>query len=288
MGGDPFVNGIYGTEFNPFTNNDTSAVTMNDLLNYYYPSNLQTSGLGDVELGLKFLLLGNPAWSESGNYSLYTGLSVLLGSADRLHTYSYSNGIPVAQSHFTTLPLGNGVSRYNISLFGELYKTIFHRHVNINWLIRSGFYNQTRVNSPISFVNFNTFNPDSIAASIGLKHTIKKGNELFAMAQGKLELIPDWVSVSGGASMYLKGRDAFYSNDTDWDEWMSYREDNYDTRITSIKQFAEITFHNVNPLKRIGPIPFEIRGGYSMPLLSRNTFSEFSAWIQLVVYAQAW
>ena len=288
MGGDPFVNGIYGTEFNPFTNNDTSAVTMNDLLNYYYPSNLQTSGLGDVELGLKFLLLGNPAWSESGSYSLYTGLSVLLGSADRLHTYSYSNGIPLAQSHFTTLPLGNGVSRYNISLFGELYKTILHRHVNINWLIRSGFYNQTRVNSPISFVNFNTFNPDSIAASIGLKHTIKKGNELFAMAQGKLELIPDWVSVSGGASMYLKGRDAFYSNDTDWDEWMSYREDNYDTRITSIKQFAEITFHNVNPLKRIGPIPFEIRGGYSMPLLSRNTFSEFSAWIQLVVYAQAW
>mgnify|MGYP000336050279 FL=1 len=120
MGGDPFVNGIYGTEFNPFTNNDTSAVTMNDLLNYYYPSNLQTSGLGDVELGLKFLLLGNPAWSESGSYSLYTGLSVLLGSADRLHTYSYSNGIPLAQSHFTTLPLGNGVSRYNISLFGEL------------------------------------------------------------------------------------------------------------------------------------------------------------------------
>jgi len=58
--------------------------------------------------------------------------------------------------------------------------------------------------------------------------------------------------------------------------------------IRSIKQFAEITFHNVNPLKRIGPIPFEIRGGYSVPLLSRNTFSEFSAWIQLVVYAQAW
>lgn len=288
MGGDPFVNGIYGSEFNPFTTNDTTSVTMDDLLDYYYPSNRTASGLGDVELGLKILLLGNPAWSESGNFSLYTGLSVLLGSADRLHTYSYSSGIPVVQSHFKTLPLGDGVSRYNISLFGELFKTILRRQVNINWLVRSGFYSQTRVNSPISFVNFNTFNPDSIAVSIGVKHTIKKGNEVFAMAQGKLELIPDWVSVSGGASMYVKGRDTFYSNDPVWDKWMSYREDNYDTKKTVVRQFAEVAFHNVNPLKRIGPIPFELRGGVSIPIVTRNSYSNFSAWIQLVVYAQAW
>jgi len=288
MNGDPFVNGIYGSEFNPFTTNDTTSVSMDDLLNYYYPSNLKTSGLGNVELGLKFLLLGNPAWSESGNFSLYTGLSVLLGSADRLHEYTYSSAIPAAQSHFKTLPLGDGVSRYTISFFGELFKTILRRQVNINWLVRSGIYSQTRVNSSISFVNFNTFNPDSIAALIGVKHTIKKGNELFAMAQGKLELIPDWLTVSGGASFYIKGRDAFYSNNEDWDKWMSYRKDYYDSKKTVVKQFAEIAFHNVNPLKRIGPIPFEIRGGYSVPLLSRNTFSEFSTWIHLVVYAQAW
>ena len=108
------------------------------------------------------------------------------------------------------------------------------------------------------------------------------------MAQGKLELIPDWISVSGGASFYIKDRDTFYSKDPMWDEWMSYREDEYDTRVTAMRQFAEVSFHNVHPLKRIGPIPFEVRGGYSVPLLSRNTFSEFSAWLQLVVYAQAW
>ena len=288
MGGDPFVSGIYGAEYNPFSTKDTSAVTIDNLLNYYYPSKSTTSGLGDVELGLKFLLFGNPAWSESGNFSIYTGLSVLLGSADRLHTYSYSSGIPAAQSHFKTLPLGDGVSRYNISLFGELFKTILRRQVNINWLVRTGFYSQTRVNTPISFVNFKTLNPDSIAATIGVKHTINKGNELFAMAQGKLELIPDWVSVSGGASMYVKGRDTFFSNDPVWDKWMSYRKDNYDTRKTVVRQFAEVAFHNVNPLKRIGPIPFELRGGVSIPIVTRNSFSDFSAWIQLVVYAQAW
>ena len=69
---------------------------------------------------------------------------------------------------------------------------------------------------------------------------------------------------------------------------MSYREDEYDTRVTAMRQFAEVALHNVNPLKRIGPIPFELRGGASIPLLTRNTFRNFSAWIQLVVYAQTW
>ncbi len=288
MGGDPFTNGIYGSEYNPFTSNDTTAVTKQELLDYYYPSMRTASGLGNVELGIKFLLYGNPAWSEAGNFSIYSGISVLLATADRLHTYKYSSGNPKSQSHFSTLPLGDGVSKFTISLFGELYRTILNRSVNINWLVKAGLNGQTQLNTPISFVNYSTFNPDSIANIIGIKHTIEKGNDLFAMAQGKFELIPDWVSVSGGASFYIKGRDTFYSKDPVWDEWMSNRKNEYDTRVTAMRQFAEVALHNVNPLKRIGPIPFEVRGGYSVPLLSRNTFSEFGAWIQLVVYAQAW
>lgn len=288
LGGDAFENGIYGTEYNPFANDDTSSVTMDELLNYYYPGKRTTSGLGDVELGMNILLFGNPAWSEGGNYSVYTGLSVLLPSADRLHKYVLSSGIPKSQSHFTSLPLGDGAARFNISLFGELYKTIFRRHININWKVRTGIHSRTRVNTPITFASSNTFNPDSIATSIGQEYTFIKGNELYARILGRLELIPDWISVSGGASIYLKGRDEFISNSKAWDSWMRYREDEYDTRQTAIRQFAEVTLYNVNPLKRIGPIPFEIRGGASIPILSRNTFSNYSAWIQLVVYAQAW
>ncbi|HDY75712.1 MAG TPA: hypothetical protein ENH49_04235 [Candidatus Marinimicrobia bacterium] len=237
---------------------------------------------------MNILLFGNPAWSEGGNYSVYTGLSVLLPSADRLHKYVLSSGIPKSQSHFTSLPLGDGAARFNISLFGELYKTIFRRHININWKVRTGIHSRTRVNTPITFASSNTFNPDSIATSIGQEYTFIKGNELYARILGRLELIPDWISVSGGASIYLKGRDEFISNSKAWDSWMRYREDEYDTRQTAIRQFAEVTLYNVNPLKRIGPIPFEIRGGASIPILSRNTFSNYSAWIQLVVYAQAW
>ncbi len=53
MGGDPFTNGIYGSEYNPFTSNDTTAVTKQELLDYYYPSMRTASGLGNVELGIK-------------------------------------------------------------------------------------------------------------------------------------------------------------------------------------------------------------------------------------------
>ncbi len=288
LGGDPFENGISGAEYNPFANDDTSSVTMDKFLNYYYPDKRTSSGLGNVELGMNILLFGNPAWSERGNYSVYTGLSVLLPSADRLHKYVLSSGIPKSQSHFTTLPLGDGAARFNISLFGELYKTILRRNININWQVRAGMHGQTRVYTPISFAYFNTFNPDSIATSTGLEYTFKKGNELYANILGRLELIPDWISVSGGASFYLKGRDEFISNNKAWDSWMRYRKNDYDTRQTSIRQYAEVTLYNVNPLKRIGPVPFELRGGASIPLFSRNTFSDFSTWIQLVVYAQAW
>jgi len=286
--GDPFENGISGTEYNPFAVDDTSSITMDELLDYYYPEKRITSGLGNVELGVNILLFGNPAWSESGNYSVYTGLSVLLPSADRLRKYVLSDGIPKSQSHFTKLAVGDGVTRFNVSFFGELYKTILRRNININWQVRAGIHGQTRVYTPISFASLSTFNPDSIATSLGIDYTYKKGNDLFLNIIGRLELIPDWISVSGGASVYLKGRDEFISKDKEWDSWMRYRENEYDTGQTAIRQFAEVTLYNVNPLTRIGSIPFEVRGGASIPLFTRNTFSDYSAWIQLVVYAQAW
>ncbi|MFQ6676841.1 MAG: hypothetical protein ACE5D0_00855 [Fidelibacterota bacterium] len=288
LGGEPIENGIKGMQYNPFAQNDTSSTTINEILDYYSPGQRTTSGLGDVELGMNILLFGNPAWSESGMYSIYTGLSILLPSADRLHRYKMSSGIPASQSHFTTLPLGDGVTRFNISLFGELYRTILNRHVNINWKVQAGIHSQTRLNTPIFFGKLDTFNPDSIATILGADYTFKKGNEISANIVGRFELVPDWISVSGGASLYLKGRDEFISHNSDWDSWMRYRKNDYDTRQTAIRQFAEVTLNNMNPLKRIGPIPFEIRGGASIPILSRNTFSNYSAWIQLVVYAQAW
>jgi len=216
LGGEPIENGIRGKDYNPFAETDTSSITIDEILNYFSPAKRSTSGLGDVELGMNILLFGKPAWSERGNYSIYTGLSVLLPSADRLHKYKMSSGIPASQSHFTTLPLGDGVTRFNISLFGELYKTIINRHVNINWKVRAGVHGQTRINTPIFFGNLTTFDPDSIATMLGADFTFKKGNELSASVVGRLELIPDWISVSGGASLYAKGRDEFISKESDW------------------------------------------------------------------------
>jgi len=286
--GQPENAGFFGSGFNPFASDDSTGVTMKQLLDYYYPTSQIASGLGNAELGLKVLLFGKPAWTEAGNASLYLGISALFASADRIHEYRYGNSVAQEQSHFSSLPLGDGVSKYSVSLFGELYRSILNRNININWMAKIGVNNSTRLNTPISFFNQSTLNPDSIAAKVGVKYNIDKGNELFAMAQGKMELIPDRVSVSGGASFFIKGRDTFYSNDPDWNEWMRYSDDIHDTRVTAIRQFAEVALQNIHPLKRIGPVPFEIRGGYSIPVFTRNTYNDLSAWIQLVVYTQAW
>jgi len=288
LGGDPYNHRFYGSEFNPFTQQDTSSVTIDELLSYYYPERRTTSGLGDVELGLNILLFGNPAWSESGNFSIYTGLFFVMPSAYRLEKYKMSNGIPVNQAHFLQLPLGEGVSQLNFSLFGELYQTLFRRQIIINWMVKGGFHGQKRLNTPIRFVYFNTFNPDTIATLLGQDFTFRKGNEFYGNILGQLELIPDRISISGGSSVYLKGRDTYISKNKDWDRWMEYRKGEYDTRRSAVIQHAEVTLHNVNPLKRIGPIPFELVGGVSIPVLSRNTYRDFSAWLQWIVYAQAW
>ena len=46
-------------------------VPMDQLLSHYYPKSKTNSGLGNVGLGMNFLLLGNPAWRGGKNkYSL--------------------------------------------------------------------------------------------------------------------------------------------------------------------------------------------------------------------------
>lgn len=288
MKGDPFQNGFFDSSIDLFTSHDTLGVTFEQLLDYYNPEKKTNSGIGDVELGLKTLLFGKPSWSEKGVASLYGGVSALLATADRRHEYSFSAGTAKKQAHFTSMPLGDGASKINLSLFGELYKTILRRNFIFHWLIKGGVYGNTRINTPISFIQFDSFNPDSIASTVGTKISFQKGNELWINAEGYLELIPDWVSVSGGFGMLMKGRDRYYSNDTSWNQLMRYRKNDFDTRVTMMQQYARIGLHNVHPLKRIGPIPFELTGGYSFPFYTRNAYQNLTAWIQIDVYAQSW
>jgi hypothetical protein len=292
-GSDPISQGIYGSTFNPFAENDTTAITIDSLLQYYYPDYNPSSGVGDVSLGFNFLIWGRPAWSGVRGSSLFGGIQLRLPSAPRLIAYNPekldNRGRP---KQFSYLPLGEGLTRWSFSLFGEFYRTYLGRLIDITYLVQFSYYSQERVNTPISFLGMNQFHPDSIAQAIGLEYHYRKGNELWGQLTGKVELIPDRLSITAGASLFLSGRDRVYSKDSQWDAWQVRRirgdRTVHDTRKYQLGQEVKITFHNVNALKKFGPIPFEIDIGAKWSIFTRHTFNTRVLWVGLTSYFQAW
>ena len=148
---------------------------------------------------MNILLYGFPSWSGKEPFSVYAGVGLRLPSAKRLGPYRASvkdkTGRP---SQFNELPIGNGLSRYSLSLFGEFFKYFNERLVNITWRIERANYSREMVNTPVSFLWGAETNPDSIIAMIGKTYLRQLGDELLLSATGKLELWPDRVSITGG------------------------------------------------------------------------------------------
>ncbi len=61
LGTDPLGTSIVGAQFNPFSASNTDTTNVDSLMKYYHPDRT-ASGLGDVDLGLNFQLLGSPVW----------------------------------------------------------------------------------------------------------------------------------------------------------------------------------------------------------------------------------
>ena len=272
---------------------DSSVTNLDSLMEFYYP-NKSSSGLGDATLGMNILLYGFPSWSGKEPFSVYAGVGLRLPSAKRLGPYRASvkdtTGRP---SQFNELPIGNGLARYSLSLFGEFFKYFNERLVNISWRIERAKYSREVVNTPVSFLWVEETNPDSIIAMIGKTYLRQLGDELLLSATGKLELWPDRVSITGGINSIKTQKDFVFSNDPSWDSWMVSRQHSngktvHDTRKTQIRQFVLVTLHNVHPTKSIGPVQFDIEFGASFPYFTRHTYSFASAWLGMQAYFQAW
>ena len=271
---------------------DSPENTLDSLMEFYYP-NKSSSGLGDATLGMNILLYGFPSWTGKEPFSVYAGVGLRLPSAKRLGPYRASvkdtTGRP---SQFNELPIGNGLARYSLSLFGEFFKYFNERLVNITWRIERAQYSREMVNTPVSFLWGIETNPDSIIAMIGKTYLRQLGDELLLSATGKLELWPDRVSITGGINSIRTQKDFVNSNDLDWDSWMVSRQRNgktvHDTRKTQIRQYVLVTLHNVHPTKSIGPVQFDIEFGASFPYFTRHTYSFASAWLGMQAYFQAW
>jgi hypothetical protein len=272
------------------TAGDTSTATLDSLLGYFYPTRAVTSGLGDISLGFHYLLMGKPAWSQQGNFSVYTGFQMTMPFGKRLIAYDKNavdkNGLP---KQFSQLPLGTGLTEWQLRLFGEFYTIIYERLINVNWGIRLSRFSREMVNPPITFLWTSETDPDSIAASIGETVLFQDGNRAWGEIDGKLELWPNRFFISVGMSWEIRGRAHYFSENHSWNQWMSHRK-NYDTRSFISRQQVRLTLMNADPLKKIGPLPFELEIGLSwyVPFLTYQAFGYRTLWLTWSSYFQGW
>lgn len=270
---------------------DSLIVPMDQLLSHYYPKSKTNSGLGNVALGMNFLLLGNPAWRGGKNkYSLYGGIDITFPFGERLKKYHAkdvdSEGIP---NQYKQLPIGNGLTRWRIKAFGELYRKLWGRLINVNWLVNLSSFNRDIINPPISFLWIQETSADSISRAIGDAVLYEQGKQIYGSIQGQMEIWPQRMFFSVGMDWMFTGRDQYFSSSDTWDKWMVSRK-NFDSRKNVATQFLKFNFLNVDSFKQFGPIPFELEVGvrWFVPFLTYQTFGYTSSWIRISSYFQAW
>lgn len=265
--------------------------SLDSIMTFYFPKTKSNSGLGNVMIGMKTLLIGNPVWREGkGKYSIYGGLDVTFPFGERLVKY-YPKEIDVygVPHQFKQLPISNGLLKWRGTLFGELYRYISRRLININWSINGAKFSREKINPPLSFLWTENTNIDSISSSIGNDVLHESGFEISGSIQGQLEVIPQKLFTSAGIHLVLSGKDIYFSRDKKWDSWMASRK-NFDTQRTAISQYIKINMLNLDPFKQIGPIPFEMELGvrWFLPYLTYHTYGYTSMWVQISSYFQAW
>jgi hypothetical protein len=270
---------------------DSNTLIIENLMQYYFPKNKSNAGLGNVTIGMKTLFIGNPVWRGGKNkYSIYGGLEATFPFGQSLRKYYPNdvddNGIP---NQFKELPISNGLTEWRGNLFGEFYRRIKGRLININWLFSLSSFNREIINPSYSFLWIEETGMDSISKAIGNSVLFEQGKQIYLSIQGQLELLPNRIFFSSGMDWMLSGRDQYFSNSKEWNSWMS-SNNNYDTKKGLSTQFIRLNFLNMDPFNQVGPIPFELELGASWYLsyLTYHTYGYTSSWIKISSYFQAW
>lgn len=274
---------------------DTTGSSPDSLIRFYHPSPRSNSGLSDVSLGLQFLIFGSPTWSEKGMISIYGGMSVTLPSAERLGPFdSASTDSEGTPDQFNKLPIGHGLAEYTASISGEFYRKVFGRMATLRWVTNYSFFGQEQVNTPLSFVGFDESDPDSLVALIGQKHLYKHGAAFTGSFSGRFEILPELIFFEAGMDWKFTGRDSYQSNSGTWDDWMELRRVQgktvHSSKRAMLRQFLTLQYQNIDPIKKIGPLPFEIEMGlvFPVPFLVRNDFNLTAVWLGFTSYVQLW
>ena len=283
-GKNPLENGIFLSEFNPTTQSDS--VTIMDLLDYYYPDVTSAVGIGDMSMGVSFLIYGEAPWQKEGR-AIYASASMLIPMGKRMEIYSTNKDAENRHKQFYQMTVGSGVTKYQLGL-GLDYFLEGNTKMRCFGKLGLQISLSEKLPTPIRLFGMGHTHPDSNLISLGTEYKYKSGNAvLFSTGLETFHDAKKRMSTQIKYSHYYKGKDQFSSIDSYWNQWMQAHED-YDTKQMIGQVEMSLMFHNHRPRRQIGPIPFNVSLFFNFPLFVKHTWKGYSTGINFTTYIQYW
>ncbi len=288
-GEDPIETGIYGQEYNPYHVSDTVGISLDDLLDFYYPENRSASGLGDVTIGASFRILGRPSWEiKEEGMELFGTISLVIPLGSIIGKYEPGSTIFGEKlSQANQMSIGKGVNTWMFMVSGSNYTTRFNRRNITTYSVKVGLSQKTSLPTPMSFLSTPLMHHDSIPGFLGDTYLYKRGLSIGGSINMQYEVLREMLEVLAGGDFYYKGRDYFWSKSEEWDRWMRHHN-GFDTQQSSLVLLLGIRFTNLHPLRKKLPGLFELNVVGYAPIFTRNHYRLTGARVTLTTYVQGW
>ena len=284
---DPINNGLVDPMFIP-NEIAKNRVSLNDLVEYYYPQKKNGRGLDDIIIGATILLKGTPSWSsEKPVDALYGRINVSLPFGKTVKSFLdflYDNNEETkGADQFKEPNIGLGTNRWEIGLYGS--KELEGKY-NSRLFAQSMVYfsTMTTLNTPVQLFSGGHTKPDSILSLVGNTYKYDMGTGLMLKVGGELELVKNRVRFLSEISPTYKSEDNYSSKNPDWDSWMEKQSSS--SNYMDIKY--ELWVINSFSKNRFGPFSFDLFVGYRKRLIANNTFLGWNAYAGITTFYQGW
>ena len=260
-------------------------ISLDSLVNWYYPNIKSGSGIGDVDIGLNILLKGDPPWSSKKSTESIYGqffLSIPFGRTLSSFKNSFVDNNS-KRNQLNEVVFGKSVYRWTIGFLGVRYP----KGQSLAKVFYQGKYKfslPTTLNTPIRLFSGGHTHPDSILKMVGNTYKYDMGDGLLIKAGGEYEISKNRARILGELSSYYRGSDKYLSKSARWDKYMEQQ-----SGVVSKLDFKmELWLINSVSVNRIGPLSFDAYFGYKERLVANNTYGNKYFYFGFSTFYQGW
>jgi hypothetical protein len=281
---DPINNLIIDDKMKPKELVENDTLTLENIIDYYYPSTKKASGISDISIGATVLLHGNPAWKnyEKG-YTLYGQFELSIPYGSTISAFQ-SNNFRTGQ--FKQASMGNGALGWGL---GFLIEKKINSKSNSRIYVSSKvkLNSEATLNTPVQLFSGGHTNPDSALSYIGNTYKFKSGTILDLQLGGEKEVIDDRFLFRYTIKYKYKYKDKYISDSNDWNKWME-SHDGYSSAYNIFNSGLELWFINSISQNKIGPFSFDIFAGYDTSIFTEHNYFENSLYGGITTHFQGW